>query len=170
MSDSTKKRLSFNVLDVFIILLVVILIASVVYKIYQNSQKDAKQDNPVYTVVFECEDYESLASYLLDGEEVYIRSSGELLGYIHKSGEIVGSYALVAIDDADGEDAPSPELYDRRRFEGKLKLNGNTKKSREGNYYVLEDLNLTVGSKIEVYTEDTEFTITIKQFTDKNGN
>ncbi len=170
MSGNTKKRFSFNVLDVFIILLVVILIASVVYKIYQNSKKDANQDNPVYTVVFECEDYESLASYLLDGEEVYIKSSGELLGYIHKSGDVIGAYALVILDDADTEGTSSSDLYDRMKFEGKLKLNGNTKKSREGNYYVLEDLNLTVGSKIEVYTEDTEFTITIKQFTDKNGN
>ena len=169
MSSNTKKRFSFNVLDVFIILLVVILIASVVYKISQNSKKNANQDNPVYTVVFECEDYESLASYLLDGEEVYIKSSGELLGYIHKGGDVIGAYALVVVDDADTEGTHSDDQYERVKFEGKLKLNGNTKKSGEGNYYTLEDLNLTVGSKIEVYTEDTEFTITVKQFMDKNG-
>ncbi len=176
MSNNMKKRFSFNVLDVFIILLVVILIASVVYKISQNSKQDARKDNPVYTVVFECEDYETLAKYLLDGEEVYIKSSGELLGYIHKSGDIIGAYAVVIIDEPNAEeipvspDTPSDDMYERVRFEGKIKLNGNTKKSREGNYYVLDDLNITVGSKIEVYTDDTEFTITVKQFTDKNGN
>lgn len=172
MSNNTKKRFSFNVLDIFIILLVVILIASVVYKIWQNSKKDANKDNPVYTVVFECEDYESLAKYLADGEEVYVRSSGELLGYIHKSGDIIGSDVLVIIEGSDTEDTTvgGDGLYESVRFEGKIKLNGNTKKSREGNYYVLDDLNITVGSKIEVYTDDTEFTITVKRFVDKNGN
>ncbi len=172
MSENTRKRrFSFNVLDVFIILLVVILIASIAYKIYQTSKKDANQDNPVYTVVFECEDYESLAGYLVDGEEVYIRSSGELLGFIHKAGDVMGGYALVIIDESTAEDTDtaSDDLYDRVKFEGKIKLNGNTKKSPKGNYYVIEGLNLTVGSKIDVYTDDTEFTITVKQFMDKNG-
>ena len=170
MSNNTKKRVSFNVLDVFIILLVIILIASVVYKIWQNNKKDANKDNPVYTVVFECEEYESLAGYLVDREEVYIKSSGELLGYIHRSGDTIGADALVVIDEPSDNNSSEDEFYELVRFEGKIKLNGNTKKSREGNYYVLEDLNITVGSKIEVYTDDTEFTITVKQFTDKNGN
>ena len=178
MSDNTKKRrFSFNVLDVFIILLVVILIASVVYKVSQNMDKDANQDNPVYTILFECEEYESLAKYLDDGDEIYVKSSGELWGYIYKSGDIMGSGSIFIVEDEETStddvpaisDSASDDLYERVRFEGKLKLNGNTKKSGEGNYYTLEDLNITVGSKIEVYTDDAEFTITVKQFIDKDG-
>ncbi len=177
MSNKTKKkRFSFNVLDVFIILLVVILIASIAYKISQNMDKDANKDNPIYTVAFECEEYESLAKYLSNGEAVYITSSGELLGYIYKSADVQGSSAIVVIKDEEvtTEDVPADaesadDLYERVRFEGKLKLNGNTKKSVEGNYYTLEGLNIAVGSKIEVYTDDAEFTITVKQFIDKDG-
>ncbi len=156
MSNNTKKRFSFNVLDIFIILLVVILLASVAYKMWQNMKKDKNQTKPVYTVVFECEDYESLAKYLSNGEEVYISSSGELLGYVYKS---------ITVSDENNSD-----LYEQVNLEGSLRLNGNVKKSREGNFYVLDDLNLTVGSKIDVYTDDTEFTITVKQFIDKKGN
>lgn len=179
MSENTKKkRFSFNVLDVFIILLVVVLIASVAYKVSQNMDKDAKKDNTVYTVVFECEEYETLAKYLSKGEKVYISTTGELLGYIHKSSDNVGPTALITIEeepDAETPDATEPtdtpvdDLYERVRFEGKLKLNGNTQKSVVGNYYTLEELNIAVGSKISVYTDDAEFTITVKQIIGKDG-
>lgn len=178
MSDNTKKRrLSFNVLDVFIVLLVLVLILSVAYKISQSMKKDANNDNPVYTIIFECEEYESLAKYLSDGEAVYIRSSGEILGYIYKSEDASGSSAIVVIEDEQDSTeqdavgttkAETDDLYERVKFEGTLKLNGNTKKSNEGNYYTLEDFNICVGSKIEVYTDDAEFTITVKKFIDKD--
>lgn len=169
-SNTKKKKASFNVLDVFIILLVVILIASIAYKVSQNLDEDKNKDNTVYTVAFECEEYESLSRYLADGEKVYVASSGELLGYIYKSADILGSSSLIVIEDGEESTEQSTEdnLYERVRFEGKLKLNGNTQKSAKGNYYTLEDLNIAVGSKIEVYTDDAEFTITIKQFIDKD--
>ena len=82
MSENTKKKkYAFNVFDVFIILLVIILIASAVYRISQTSAEKANQDNPVYTVYFECDgEYESLAKYLSDGEEVYTSLSLPPLG------------------------------------------------------------------------------------------
>lgn len=183
MSENTKKKkYAFNVFDVFIILLVIILIASAVYRISQTSAEKANQDNPVYTVYFECDgEYESLAKYLSDGEEVYIKSTGELLGYIYKSADMLGDTAIHVKDD--GTQAPMEEpteakpkaesetadLYERVDFVGKLKLNGNAVKGREGSYYTVEELNITVGSVIEVYTDDTEFTIIVKQIADKDG-
>ena len=179
MSENVKKKkFHFNVLDVFVILLVAVLVFSVIYKISSNSSKEANQDNPVYTVRFECEDeYNSLVRYLDDGDEVYIKATGELLGYIYKSGDAIGTDAIVEI----GTDKPEEEKtklsneesedeeYRLTSYEGKLKLNGNTEKSREGSYYILDGQNITVGSRIQVYTDDTEFTIIIKQLTDKDA-
>ena len=164
-----KKKYALNVFDIFIILLVVILIASVVYKISQTSAKEANQDNPVYTVSFECEEYQSLAKYLADGEAVYVKSTGELLGYIYKSGDVLGNTAITYVDENIAETSENSPLYDTARFEGKIKLNGNTVKGRDGAYYSIEELNISVGSVIEVYTDDTQFTITVKQIMDKDG-
>ncbi len=155
-NNAKKKKASFNVLDVFIILLVVVLIASIAYKISQNMDEDANKDNTVYTVAFECEEYESLAKYLSYGEKVYVASTGELLGYVYKSVTVTGEN--------------TSDLYEQVNLEGSLRLNGNFRKSPDGNFYVLDDLNLTVGSKIDVYTDDTEFTITVKQITNKKEN
>lgn len=188
MSEKAKKRkYSFNVFDVFVILLVLILIASVVYKVSKGSEKEANKDNPVYTVIFECKsEPSSLNRYLKDGEEVYIKSSGELLGYIYVSADTQSLNALQPIEDEavseadtsakDGVEGDASEntsaqgtVYSNMGFKGKLKLNGNAEKAKEGSYYSIEGLNITVGSSVDVYTNYAEFTITIVEFTDKNA-
>lgn len=185
MSERVKKRrYSFNVFDVFVILLVLILIASVVYKISKSSEKEANKDNPVYTVIFECKsEPSSLNDYLNDGEEVYIKSSGELLGYIYRSGDSSSMYALTPIErdteissgngsgEAVTDSTPTAggKVYGNIGFTGKIKLNGNAEKAKEGSYYSIEGLNITVGSSVDVYTNYAEFTITVVEFTDKNA-
>lgn len=177
---SRKKKYSFNVFDFFVILLVLILIATVVYKISVGSAKEANKDNPVYTVVFECRsEPSSLDRYLKDGEEVYIKSSGELLGYIYRSADSNSLYALTPIESTTGGESGSEsatesvsasgeKVYSNTGFKGLIKLNGNAEKSKEGTYYSIEGLNITVGSSIDVYTSYAEFTITVMEFTDKN--
>ena len=179
MSENTKKRkIRFNVLDVFVILLIAVLIFSVIYKIYANNAKEANKTETVYIVRFECADaYNSLIRYLDEGDEVYIKSTGEFLGYIYKSEDAIGTDAIVetgsnkpeAEQTEDDTEKKEDEGYRRTSYEGRLKLNGNTEMSRDGLYYILNGQNITVGSKIQVYTDDTEFTITIKQLTDKDA-
>lgn len=182
MSDTSKKKqFSFNVFDVFIILLAVALIATVVYNVLQNSYKTATEDNPRYVMEFECEsEYDSLAKYIKEGDEVYIKSNGELIGYIRKS-DMMSTDAIVVVDKGtqDSTEEPTDEpaqnvsgkaeyddLYKKVTFSGEMKLNGNTQKSRDGSYYSIEDFNITVGSKIEVYTDNAQFTITVKAIND----
>lgn len=182
MSETKKKRkYSFNAFDVFVILLILVLIGTVVYKISKKSSIDANKDNPVYTVIFDCTDeYDSLQKYLKDGDEVYIKSSGELFGYIYKSADSVVKDALYSSETETSGEADSTIVengteeaisesavyYKKTDFEGKIKLNGNAEKSNEGEYYTVEGINITVGSVIDVYTDDAEFTIIIKGFID----
>lgn len=184
--NKKKKKLSFNVLDVFVILLVVILILTAVYKITQASSSKANEDNPVYMIEFECTgEYNSLVKYLSDGEEIYLKSTGELLGYLYRSADFLGTDAIFVIQpENDGEedngsqagektgitkDPHGVDIYRQVSYWGKIKLNGNFEKSHTGAYYSLGDLNITVGSVLEVYTDDTLFTLTVKRIIDKKG-
>ncbi len=166
--NKIKRKISFNVFDVFVILLVVILIGSVIYKISVDNSKEARKDNSTYTIVFECyNEYNSLSKYVSDGDEVYIKAGGELLGYIYKSADSKGAQSIHVIekDTEQTTEKKSPsKLYERVDYEGKIKLNGNAEKSRDGLYYTVEGMNVTVGSKIEVYTKNAQFTITVKEF------
>ncbi|MBE6547324.1 MAG: DUF4330 family protein [Ruminococcaceae bacterium] len=181
--NAGKKRIGFNVFDVFIILLVVILIATVGYKIYQTTSKEARKDNPTCTVVFECDsEYDSLGGYLKNGDAVYLKSTGQLLGYMYASStndvvQIVSKNDKedVQTDKEDASELPGEKnveigaVYSRVKYTGKLRLNGNAEKSREGAFYILEGMNITVGSEIEVYTDNAEFTIVVKELIDKNS-
>lgn len=182
MSENKKKRkISFNVLDVLVVLLLIILILTAVYKVSQAASSKANEDNPVYTIEFECDaEYNSLAKYLSDGDEIYLKSTGELLGYLYRSADTIGTNAISVIqpesdsgessDSQDGvktemqKDRYGVDIYRQVSYEGKIKLNGNFEKSRTGAYYSLGDLNITVGSVLEVYTDDTLFTLTVRRF------
>ena len=48
-------------------------------------------------------------------------------------------------------------------FKGTLRLASNAVKAKNGNYYSVEDMNISVGSTIEVYTEKTVFTLTVEE-------
>lgn len=178
MSDTRKKkRISFNVFDVFIILLIVVLIGTVVYKVMYSSSDNIIKDKSKYMLVFECEEeYNSLSKYIKDGDEVYIKSNGKLIGYIRDDNIISATAIDEVVDDTEKDTSASgavgdeeyDELYRNVKFTGKIKLNGNTQKSRDGSYYLLDDFNITVGSKIEVYTDNAQFTVIVKEISNIN--
>lgn len=59
-------------------------------------------------------------------------------------------------------------IYRMVKLSGSIDLNGNIRKSVNGNYYVLGGENITVGGRLTVHTDNTEFVITITEISEKN--
>lgn len=182
MAEKQKKSgLRINAFDILVILLVLCLIGTVAYRVYEGVAKDKVDSTSKYVIEFECEDYDSLARYLASGDEVYLSSNGALLGEIYRgrtdfqaiyveteaeettvSDETTDSIIIGGTDDEETETGMS---YKPAKITGKLRLNVSVTASSEGSYYTLGDVNFSKGSVINVYTEDAEFTITITNIT-----
>lgn len=161
--------------DVLVILLVFCLAATVAYRVYTTTANEKAGNSAKYVIEFECEDYDSLVGYLSVGESLYLESNGRLLGELYKK----GNDPLISVEYLDTEsteqttsenEVQSSEdetevSYRMATMTGKLKLNKDVKASKEGNYYSLGEINFSKGSVINVYTDDTEFTITITNIT-----
>lgn len=178
MSNTNKTQKRMNLFDVVVILLVLCLIATLVYRIYVGIDKISGQANSEYIVEFECDsEYNSLLEYVREGDAVYLASNGDLLGYIYAPGddhdafyEIVDDIPTFAKDAAEEEtdlDEGAPFVlpsyeYDIIKIGGKIRLNSDAFKVKNGGYYVVGNVNITKGSIINVYTETAEFTLTVK--------
>ena len=87
-----KKDRKITALDVVIVLLIVGLLATFAYRIYDGVADPDFVEDSKYSVEFVCEgEYNSIAKYLENGEAVYLASTGELLGnlYVKKAGSPV---------------------------------------------------------------------------------
>ena len=71
MSDNRKIRRKINVIDVIIILLVLALIGTGVYKVYSEITKGTSSKQGNYVVTFECDsEFKNLVKYLKSGDAV----------------------------------------------------------------------------------------------------
>lgn len=181
MAEKQKKSgLRINAFDILVILLVLCLIGTVAYRVYEGVAKDRVDSTSKYVLEFECENYDSLAKYLASGEEVYLSSNGALLGeiyrgrtdfqaiYVETSAEettVSDETTDIIIGGSNDEETETGMSYKPAKITGKLRLNVSVTASSEGSYYTLGDVNFSKGSVINVYTEDTEFTITITNIT-----
>lgn len=181
MAEKQKKSgLRINAFDILVILLVLCLIGTVAYRVYEGVAKDRVDSTSKYVLEFECENYDSLAKYLASGEEVYLSSNGALLGeiyrgrtdfqaiYVETSAEettVSDETTDIIIGGSNDEETETGMSYKPAKITGKLRLNVSVTASSEGSYYTLGDVNFSQGSVINVYTEDTEFTITITNIT-----
>lgn len=173
MKKRRDKRIT--ALDVVIVLLVIGLIATFAYRVYDGIADPGFKKDSKYTLSFVCnEEYNSLAKYLEDGEAVYIASTGELLGnlYAKKAGEPVitvsgGSVGVTPeVGTGDESSTESAEvLYEKVVLSGNIKLSPDTDVVSAGNYYTVGGINVVGGSIIEVYTEDAVFTLTVASIT-----
>lgn len=95
MNEKRKRlKIRINVFDIFIILLVLCLIATLVYRVYNAVEENSGRNKTSYVVYFECTgEYNSIEKYLKNGDAVYLQSSGELLGYL----TVVDQNSLVEI-------------------------------------------------------------------------
>lgn len=177
MSEKQKKSgRGITAFDILVILLVLCLAATVVYRVYTETTNDKAGITSKYMIEFECEDYDSLAKYLEAGESVYLSSNGRLLGELYKGWNETQAIAVEYPDTEATEQTTSETGAEQSEDEtdisyriaimtGKLKLNTEVTASKEGNYYSLGDINFSKGSVITVYTEDAEFTITVTNIT-----
>ena len=170
-----KKDKKITALDVVIVLLIIGLLATFAYRVYDGVADPAFDEDSKYSVEFVCEEeYNSIAKYLENGEAVYLASTGELLGnlYVKKAGEpvisVIGGSSQPETD-AEGSDGAdetvAEELYEKVALSGHLKLNADATAVSTAGYYTIGNFNLTGGSEIEVYTEDTVFTLKIVSIT-----
>jgi hypothetical protein len=177
-NNKIKKRI--NVIDVIIILLVLALIGTVIFRIYQSIGDGSSKKGSNYIVSFECSaEYDTLTDYLKNGEKVYLSTNKSLIGYIYddpddEHGAVYEIPYDVEEETEEGETGvPSKaesenhnnEAYRVVRLAGKLKLSSEAVKAKSGDYYTVKGRNITVGSVLEVYTDEAVFTIVVKSIT-----
>ena len=186
-NNKTKKRI--NVIDVIIILLVLALIGTVVYRVYSVINDGSSKKGSNYIVTFECDsEYNTMIEYLTNGKAVYLVSNKSLLGYIYDDPddnesavyELVSDLPESTERDSEGADANTEsesetateakvvDVYQKVRLSGKLKLSSEAAKAKDGDYYTINGRNITVGSTLEVYTNEAVFILTVKSI-DKAG-
>ncbi len=159
MTNEKKQRKKINPLDVVIILLVLCLVATFAYRLYDGVTTPNLKDDSEFVVYFDCNDYKSLTSYIDDEDGVYLASTGELFGYVCPVNE---SGAIVNIKSNESGTTTLPVTdYEKVDFSGALKLSAEARAVSSGNYYSLGEMNFTKGSTVEVYTEKAVFTITV---------
>lgn len=174
--NNKKSKVKINAFDIFVILLVLCLLATVIFKIYSSAAKDDNAKNSEITMSFKCEgEYNSLIKYLNSGDEVYLES-GELLGYIYKSPDSEDLFVVTVREENELEsgaqiapknvDGDKVTTYEKIDFSGNIKLNGNAVKSGKGNYFTIGSDNITVGGKLNLHTKRAEFTITVTGFSE----
>ena len=160
-----KTKVKINAFDVFVILLVLCLIATAVYKLYGSASINNGGENADVTVKFKCDgEYDVILDYLSEGDAVYLES-GKILGYISKDSAKKDLFEVSYKADENGEtpsvDDTAGNTYKMIAFAGEIKLNGSASKSGRGAYYVIGEDNVTVGGKLTVHTKNCEFTITV---------
>ncbi|MBE6583436.1 MAG: DUF4330 family protein [Ruminococcaceae bacterium] len=169
MSDKTKKKkVRLNVIDVLIILLVIALIATVVYRVYTGINNKTSPVSSKYVITFECDDaYDSMLQYLDKGTAVYFADSGKLLGHMYAP-EANGEAVYVIDKDAEDPSKSANKLsYTKVTMRGYITMSSETVKVKSAGYYSIGETNVSVGSRINVYTNDAVFTLTVKSIDSK---
>lgn len=170
MSDNRKIRRKINVIDVIIILLVLALIGTGVYKVYSEITKGTSSKQGNYVVTFECDsEFKNLVKYLKSGDAVYFSTNGNLMGYLYDApGDDVGAVYEIAEQTENGSQteeetkATGKDIYSKVKLGGSLKLASSAVKAKGSEYYSVGERNISVGSTVEVYTTKAVFTLTIK--------
>ena len=169
----------FNVFDLIVILLVIVLIASFIYRIYVGADKVSDKSVGRYAISFESDaEYNSLLNYVKEGDAVYFEHNGVLLGYLYAGDDDENGAVYELIDDIptfaeDGSTDVSVESenaeivaegckYKKIKIAGQIRLNVDTVKVKNAGHYVIGDTNICEGRVINVYTETAVFTLTVK--------
>ena len=166
MSEKAKKKVRLNVIDILIIFLVIALIATVVYRLYTGINHKTSAASSKYVITFQTDDqYDSMVSYLSEGKAVYFLDNGQLLGNMYTpSDKNAPAYAIGSIPSENEEEEHS---YKRVSIKGYIKMSSEAVKSASGGHYSIGEINVTVGSRIEVYTDEATFTLVVKSIDPK---
>ncbi len=159
---SRKSKIKLNIIDVVIILLVLALIATAAFRIYEEVTENtsAKQSDCILTFEFVDGTDGSILDYLNDGDAVYIRKDGTLLGYFYDETADDGIEAVYQAIDASNSTNGTVILR------GTIKLSIDAHKAQNGEYYVINGTNITEGGTLEIYTEKTVMNIVVKSLSE----
>lgn len=149
-----KERKRLNVIDVVIILLLVALIGTAGYRIYTEVAKEESDSQSNIIVSFEAEvEDEGILNYLGDGSAVYFTTDKTQLGNLFDptEGDVLGAVYKEKVEESGIITVC-----------GTLRLHEDAHKAQNGEYYVINDRNITVGSTLDVYTDTAVLRITVK--------
>ena len=149
-----KERKGLNVIDVVIILLLIALLGTAGYRIYTEvaSGESNRQSNII--IVFEAQVEDGgIVNYLYDGAAIYFTSDNSQLGNLLDRNAEDGLGPVYEVEC--GEDGAVTLC-------GTLCLVADAYKAQDGEYYIIDDRNITVGSRIDVYTDTAVMQITVK--------
>lgn len=177
MAKKSKAKRRINIFDAVVILLLVCLVFTFGYRMYNGLADGSSSGTAKYVMTFECEQgYNSILDHIDDGEAVYFRNNGILLGYFYAPADDDNGhiYSLAEdIPESNGEEetegTPNDlsvfqiKAYSKIKFGGHLRLNVEAVKVKTGNYYYIGEMNFTEGSVIEVCTDKTVFTLKVKK-------
>lgn len=168
-SENKKTRRKINVIDVVIILLVLALIGTVVFRIYTKISDNPSNKHSKFIVTFECdEEYNSLVKHLKSGDAVYFSSKGTLIGYLYDApGDGKSAVYEIKASGVETDTDNNADAYVKTRLGGKMRLASNAVKVKNGEYYTIEDVTISKGSTIKVYTEKAVFTLTVKDISEE---
>lgn len=183
--DGERVKKKINPFDVIIVLLLLCLLGTLAYRVYDGISVENADQESKYVVRFECDEaYNSVMGYLGADTAVYF-DDGELLGYIYygKDGgdkvhvierlteelpeELPEEQDTSSVEnDADSveEDSESAEtafIYEKVKLGGAVRLNHSAIKVENGGYYSVGENNFAVGSIIEVHTEKVVFSLKV---------
>ena len=160
--NKIKKRV--NPFDVVIVLLVLCLVATFVYRIYTgvaNKGGDSNLSN--YVLTFRCEGtVDSVNDYFDEGEAVYLSVNGELLGY-------VSSKMTVEEVTSEGEEADTSTFpYKTVNITCEIRLSRDVNVHNNGVYYSAGSVNFAPGSTIQIYTEEVALNVVVESVSMQN--
>ncbi len=159
-SVKKKGKRKLNVIDVVIILLMIALVGTMAYRIYTEitNGESARQSNIIVTFEAQVED-DGILDYLKNGDKVYFVTDKTQLGTLYDGAADDGLGAVYKKLD---EKAESDASVGKTTICGTLRLVAEARKSQNGDYYVIDGRNISVGSKLDVYTDTAVLRITIK--------
>ena len=163
MGKTSRTKRRFNVIDVLIIMLVLALLATVGYRVYAQITENVEGEKSDFVIEFKLsendEEYRSMMNAIKNGDKVYFCSDGILMGYIYDK-KNDGKDVIYELDQKNEGEADTG-LYNKVSFGGMIALSAQADEVKGSDYLVIGDRNLSVGSRIEVYTEKAIFTITV---------
>lgn len=152
-----KERKRLNVIDIVIILLLVALVGTAGYRIYNEVTKGEAAGQGNILLMFEAEvDDGGIVDYLKDGNAVYFTTDKTQLGTLYDRSSDDGHGPVYAI---------SVDESGKTTLIGSLRLVADARKATGGDYYVINGRNINVGAKLDVYTDTAVLKITVKSIT-----
>ena len=149
-----KERKGLNVIDVVIIFLIIGLLGVAGYRIYTEFDSGASDRQSNIVVHFEAQVEDAgIINYLPSGRAVYFTTDKTQLGNLYdgNAADSLGAVYTVKTED-----------NGMISVRGAIRLVADAHKAQDGEYYVIDDRNITIGSILDVYTDTAVLRITVK--------